>query len=110
MAGIEAKEIRSILEQRYGIDLQEKISRVEFVLPNGERPYFHIADDYKPYIPPQPQHSYVLEILEENGDISQRECGSLQSLQSSFNSFKLLNKYALVGKIDGITVMQFIPK
>jgi len=109
MAYTDAKEIRSILQQRYGMDLQEHISRVEFVLPNGERPYFHISDSFKPYITPQPKHSYVLEIVED-GDVSQRECGSLQSLQNSFDSFKLLNRYALVGKIDGVAAMTYTPE
>ena len=113
MAYTDAKEIRSILQQRYGMDLQEHISRVEFVLPNGERPYFHISDSFRPYIAPQPKHSYVLEIVEDGelGTTAVRALnGSLQSLQNSFDSFKLLNRYALVGKIDGVVTMTYTPK
>ena len=106
----ETAEFRQLLIDKHSLDIQERITKIAFVDEKG-RPivWFHVYDSFKPYIPPQPKHSYVLEIVED-GDVSQRECGSLQSLQNSFDSFKLLNRYALVGKIDGVASMTYTPE
>lgn len=109
MAGIEAKEIRDILQQRYGIDLQEKITRVEFVLPNGERPYFHVADSFKPYIEPQPQHEYML-CIQEGEYVREMPFRSLQTLMMSFASFQRLNQYRLAALEDGNVIQEFRPE
>lgn len=108
MAYLDATEIRDVLQQRYGMDLEEKISRVEFELPNGERPYFHIADDWQPYIEPEEQHSYVLQI-QDGEDVRDMPFKSLQALMTSFASFQRLNQYRLTALEDGEVIQEFIP-
>lgn len=108
MAYTDAKEIRSILQQRYGVDLQERISRVEFVLPNGERPYFHVEDDYRPHIEPEPQPEYTL-LVYDGEEPRTMHFKSLQTLLTSFASFQRLNLYRLVAMQDGMVIQKYIP-
>lgn len=106
----DAEIIRETLEKHYAEDLKEKISRVEFVLPTGERPYFHIADSFKHTAPPPPpQHRYVLEIYDSE-DVRELEFRSIKSLLTSFACFQRLNQYQLIAKEDGKIIQEFIPQ
>lgn len=110
MARLDAKEIRTVLEQRYNMPLEERISRVEFVLPNGERPYFHCSDSFKPSEPVVEKHEYLLLVYDGNGEPRPMPFGSRETLDNSFKAFRKLNVYKIEAVEDGKTVAVFEPK
>lgn len=110
MARLDAKEIRTVLEQRYNMPMEERISRVEFVLPNGERPYFHCSDSFKPSEPVMEKHDYILLVYDGNGEPRPMPFGSRETLDNSFKAFKKLGVYILEAVVDGAVVNRFKPE
>ena len=49
-----AEKLRRNVKQRYGLDLDSRIKRVEFENTSGVRAYFSVDDAYEPPRPPEP--------------------------------------------------------
>lgn len=105
----ETAEIRQQLLQRFGIDLQEKITRVEFVSPLKTGVYFHVYDSFQPPKPPEEKTEYLL-LITDGDDTRALPFKTEQRLKAAFDSFKKLEQYKLAATVNGETRWKFIPK
>lgn len=105
----EMQKLRRDIKNHYGVDIPEKITRVEFVNQSGGTAYMHTDDRFELPKPPQKQVEYLLHITED-GDTRALPFSSEQRLKDAFESFKRLDKYTLAATVDGEIKWGFTPQ
>ncbi len=101
ISNTEMQELRKMLNDRYSIDIDEKITRVEFISQKGERVYFHTDDKFI-------SEEYILNIYEKDS-VRQLQFKSMESLIKSFASFQRLNQYRLSAVAGGKVIQEYTP-
>ena len=101
----EVQELKAMLEDRYNIDIDEKITRVEFISQTGEKVYFHTDDKF---VKENPSEESILNIFEDK-EIRVLPFKSMDSLIKSFASFQRLNQYKLSAVVNGKIIQEYTP-
>ena len=105
----EMEKLREDIKKHYGIDITERITRVEFVGQSGQCTYLHTEDQYKPVQQPTEKVEYCL-CINDGGDIRQLPFKSRDRLKVAFDSFKRLEQYQLTATLNGTVLWEYSPK
>lgn len=103
-----AEELRAVLKERFGIELNEKITRVEFIASQKTGVYFHVNDGWMPPKPPPVQYAVVIHT--PGGEMRQMQFKSEKTMNIAFNSFKEKGVYTVLALVDGIVKKEYIAK
>ena len=101
-------EIRNLLKSRYGLDLQEKITRVEFISRKKTGVYFHVNDGFEPPKPPQVQYAVVIHT--PGGEVRRMQFKSEKTMDTAFESFKNKGDYTVFAIVDGVIRKKYMAK
>ena len=103
------QRLREDIKKHYGVDIPDKITRVEFVGQGGGCTYMHTDDRFEPPKPPEEKTEYLLHIM-DGADTRILPFKSEQRLKAAFDSFKMLEQYGLAAAVNGETKWKFTPK
>lgn len=74
MSGLNVQQVENLrkeLKNRYGLEIDARITRVEFENVNKCRTYFHAEDSWQPPAPPpEPKHDYEVKAFKDMFDES----------------------------------------
>ena len=104
----DAEELRAVLKERFGIELEEKITRVEFISPQGQGVYFHVNDGWMPPKPPPVQYAVVIHT--PGGEVRQMQFKTEKTMDVAFDSFKSKEVYTVLAVVDGIVKKEYRAK
>ncbi|MBE6878667.1 MAG: hypothetical protein E7488_05830 [Ruminococcaceae bacterium] len=104
----DVEELRAVLRERFDIELDEKITRVEFISPQRTSVYFHANDSWMPPKPPPVQYAVVIHT--PGGEVRQMQFKTEKTMDVAFDSFKSKGVYTVLAVVDGVVKKEYRAK
>ena len=106
------QQLRADIKKHYGIDIAERITRVEFVAQGGGCTYMHTDDRFEPPKPQEEKVEYLLHIMDGS---SPMQFATKEGLKRGFELQKTYNQHCffphrVVATINGAVKWEFTPK